>query len=106
MVENARTLLISVCVQATTAAKRAEKAPTQVTICSTVKSMEKTGNKRATRKTPATTIVAAWIKAETGVGPSIASGNHICKGNIADFPAPPIKTRVSPQVNAETPRQE
>ncbi len=26
--------------------------------------------------TPAVTIVAAWIKAETGVGPSIASGNQ------------------------------
>ena len=30
-------------------------------------------------KTPAVTIVAAWIKAETGVGPSIASGNQLCK---------------------------
>jgi len=28
------------------------------------------------RKTPAVTIVAAWIKAETGVGPSIASGSQ------------------------------
>jgi hypothetical protein len=26
--------------------------------------------------TPAVTIVAAWISAETGVGPSIASGSH------------------------------
>jgi len=26
--------------------------------------------------TPAVTIVAAWINAETGVGPSIAIGNH------------------------------
>ena len=31
---------------------------------------------RATMYTPAVTIVAAWIKAETGVGPSIASGNQ------------------------------
>jgi len=31
------------------------------------------------RYTPAVTIVAAWIKAETGVGPSIAIGNHTCK---------------------------
>jgi len=28
------------------------------------------------KKTPAVTMVAAWIKAETGVGPSIASGNQ------------------------------
>ena len=26
--------------------------------------------------TPAVTMVAAWINALTGVGPSIASGNH------------------------------
>jgi hypothetical protein len=28
--------------------------------------------------TPAVTIVAACINADTGVGPSIAIGNHIC----------------------------
>ena len=77
MVENASTLLISVCVQAITAANKAEKAPTQVTICRAVKSIEKTGNSRATKNTPATTIVAAWISADTGVGPSIASGSQI-----------------------------
>ena len=31
---------------------------------------------RATMYTPAVTIVAAWIKALTGVGPSIASGSQ------------------------------
>ena len=35
-----------------------------------------TGKNRPTRYTPAATIVAAWIKAETGVGPAIASGSH------------------------------
>ena len=35
--------------------------------------------------TPAATIVAAWIKAETGVGPSIASGNQTCSGTWADL---------------------
>ena len=34
------------------------------------------GNIRATRYIPATTIVAAWISAETGVGPAIASGSQ------------------------------
>ena len=48
---------------------------------------------RATWNTPATTIVAAWISALTGVGPSIASGNQICNGNIALFPAPPMNIR-------------
>jgi hypothetical protein len=31
---------------------------------------------RATMYTPAVTIVAAWISAETGVGPAIASGSQ------------------------------
>jgi hypothetical protein len=31
---------------------------------------------RPTMYTPAVTIVAAWIRAETGVGPSIASGSQ------------------------------
>jgi hypothetical protein len=30
-------------------------------------------------------MVAAWIKADTGVGPSIASGSQICKGNHCTF---------------------
>ena len=31
---------------------------------------------RATMYTPAVTMVAAWIRAETGVGPSMASGSQ------------------------------
>ncbi len=42
-------------------------------------------------KTPAATIVAAWINAETGVGPSMASGSQTCSGNCADFPIAPQK---------------
>ncbi len=34
---------------------------------------------------PAATIVAAWISAETGVGPAIASGSQPESGNCADF---------------------
>jgi hypothetical protein len=34
-------------------------------------------------------MVAACIKAETGVGPSIASGNQVCKPNCADLPIAP-----------------
>jgi hypothetical protein len=37
------------------------------------------GDERINRYTPAVTIVAACINAETGVGPSIAIGNHTCK---------------------------
>ncbi|KAL5067400.1 hypothetical protein RYX36_018287 [Vicia faba] len=36
----------------------------------------KRGRSQATRKIPAATIVAACIRAEIGVGPSITSGNH------------------------------
>ena len=32
------------------------------------------------------TIVAAWISAETGVGPSIASSSQDCSGTWADLP--------------------
>jgi hypothetical protein len=49
---------------------------------------------------------AACIKAETGVGPSIASGSQICNGNIADFPAPPINTKHKAHVKTENPRKE
>ena len=34
--------------------------------------------------------MAAWIRADTGVGPSIASGNQVCKKICADFPIAPI----------------
>ena len=36
----------------------------------------KRGHVRAIRYTPAVTIVAAWMSAETGVGPAIASGSQ------------------------------
>ena len=50
-----------------------------------------TGKNRATRKTPAATIVAACISALTGVGPSIASGSQVWSGNCADLPTAPAK---------------
>ena len=42
---------------------------------------------------PAVTIVAACINADTGVGPSIASGNQVCKPNCADLPTAPINKK-------------
>ncbi len=39
--------------------------------------------------TPAVTMVAAWISAETGVGPSMASGSQTYSGNWADLPVAP-----------------
>ena len=32
------------------------------------------------------------MRAETGVGPAIASGSHRYRGNWADFPAAPMKS--------------
>ena len=54
----------------------------------------KKGDIRLTMKIPAVTIVAAWIKAEIGVGPSIESGNQTCKGNCADLPIAPINKQI------------
>ena len=59
------------------AAKNAVDAPTIVTTASAVGAYSNSGDIRATKNTPAVTIVAAWISAETGVGPSIASGSHV-----------------------------
>ena len=49
---------------------------------------------RATRYTPAVTIVAAWISADTGVGPAIASGSQTCSGICADLPVAPMNSRM------------
>ena len=49
------------------------------------------GERRQSRYTPAVTMVAAWIRADTGVGPAIASGNHTESGSCADLPAAPRK---------------
>ena len=53
-------------------------------------------------KTPAVTIVAAWIRAETGVGPSIASGSQVWRPICADFPIAPMNSRMQARVSAST----
>ena len=37
-------------------------------------------------------MVAAWIRAETGVGPSIASGSQVCSGTCADLAKAPTSS--------------
>ena len=54
------------------------------------------GCMRAIRYTPAVTIVAAWISALTGVGPSIASGSQVCSGTWADLANAPTSSRMQP----------
>ena len=51
------------------------------------------GEQRQIRKTPAVTLVAAWIRADTGVGPSLASGSQVCRPTCADFPTAPTKRK-------------
>ncbi len=52
--------------------------------------------------TPAVTIVAAWINAEIGVGPSIASGSQTCSGTCADLPTAPVNSSRHIRVSVDT----
>ena len=48
------------------------------------------------------TIVAAWISADTGVGPAIASGSHTCSGICADLPEAPMNSRMPTRLAGTT----
>jgi hypothetical protein len=52
-------------------------------------------------------MVAAWISALTGVGPSMASGSQVCSGSWADFAtAPPsIPSATSVMTVCEVPSE-
>jgi len=54
---------------------------------------------------PALTMVAAWIRALTVVGPSIALGSHMWRGNWADLPTAPPKRRRVAAVATSTPKK-
>ena len=94
IVEYASTRLMSTWMSATVAASRAVAAPMiDTTVSAEPPLASKNGWARATRNTPAVTMVAAWISADTGVGPSIASGSQTCSGICALFPTAPRKRR-------------
>ncbi len=77
-------------------ATRSVIAPRIAARCCTSGAASKIGLARTRRYTPAVTIVAAWMRAETGVGPSIASGSHVWSGICADFAtAPPSRPRAT-----------
>ena len=59
---------------------KAVTAPTTITTMSAVSLSSNIGDIRDTMKIPAVTIVAAWINAEIGVGPSIEPGSQTCNG--------------------------
>ena len=84
------------------AAKRAVATPTHATTSSATGDRSKIAWLRATMYTPAVTIVAAWMSADTGVGPSIASGSHVCNRNCADLPIAPMNKSRQIRVRAST----
>ncbi len=75
-------------------------APITVTNDSATSECSNNGLIRATMKMPAVTIVAAWISAEIGVGPSIESGNHTCRGTCALLPIAPTKRQMQITVSS------
>ena len=67
---------MSFCTNAMVAAKTQVVAPMNVTNAWAFGARSNSGESRATMNTPAVTMVAAWMRAEIGVGPSIASGSQ------------------------------
>src|SRR6188472_1140117 len=80
--------------------KIAVVAPITITNDSAVSDISYSGDMRATMKMPAVTMVAAWISAEIGVGPSIESGSHTCNGTCADLPIAPMNRQMQTTVIA------
>jgi hypothetical protein len=50
-------------------------------------------------------MVAAWIRADTGVGPSMASGSQVCRKNWADLPMAPDEQEQAGDVRARASRR-
>src|ERR1700722_5396040 len=80
--------------------KKAVVEPMISTVDSAVSDSSNSGAMRATMKMPAVTMVAAWISAEIGVGPSIESGSQMCKGICADLPMAPMNRQMQAKVIA------
>src|SRR5512145_2716669 len=75
-------------------------APMTMTKDKAVSDSSNSGDMRATMKMPAVTMVAAWISAEIGVGPSMESGSHTCSGTCADLPIAPMNRQMQMTVIA------
>src|ERR1700689_1098903 len=80
--------------------KKAVVAPMTNTTDNAVSDSSNSGDMRATMKMPAVTMVAAWISAEIGVGPSMESGSHTCRGTCADLPMAPTNRQMQVKVIA------
>src|SRR5262245_3548005 len=92
---------MSYCVSATSAMLNAVIAPIASTTDSAVGDSSNSGDMRATMKMPAVTMVAAWISAEIGVGPSIESGSQTCSGNCALLPIAPTNRQMQVTVSRD-----
>ena len=86
MVEAASAFLMSSLAQPMIAPNSSVTAPTITTAVWAVAARLNTGPERTMRYTPAVTMVAAWMSAETGVGPSMASPSQACRGTCALLP--------------------
>ncbi len=73
---------------------RAVVAPITSTVLSATSLSSYSGDILATMKMPAVTMVAAWISAEIGVGPSMESGSQTCSGTWALLPIAPMNSRM------------
>ena len=81
------------------AANSAVAVPTRATIAIASGAALYSADMRHTMYTPAVTMVAAWISAETGVGPAIASGSQTYSGICADLPQAPMNSKMPTPVN-------
>src|SRR5580658_555892 len=105
-VEYAMTRLMSLFTTPNNPMKNAVVAPITSTNDNAASECSNSGDIRATMKIPAVTIVAAWMSAEIGVGPSMESGNQTCSGTCADLAMAPMKRQMQISVSAATPEWE
>src|ERR1700722_9620898 len=89
MVDPASAFLMSSLAHPMIAPNSSVEAPTMVTTSWASGERLNSGPDRTIRYTPAVTMVAAWISADTGVGPSIASSSQDWSGSWADLPHAP-----------------
>src|ERR1700683_2432461 len=100
-VEYAITRLISLLTMPMRPMKNAVVDPMISTKDNAVSDNSNSGDMRAPMKIPAVTMVAAWISAEIGVGPSIESGSQMCSGTCADLAIAPINKQIQVKVIAD-----
>ena len=91
---------MSVCPRAHRPAQSAISEQSTRTVSSTAGVRKPNEQRRTIINTPAATIVAACMSAETGVGPAIASGSQTCRGNCALLPRNPQSRSIPMPVEA------